>query len=247
MIGAPLAGILAAAGAGGPKGIQYVGGTTGQTPGRTVPWTISLTSLTGGIASAPAAGDFVVVFYGLASSGESSALALSVSGYTEQALIFSNDSSEAHLLVATKRLTGADTSISLSETYSGSNAAAAVVHVFRGVDATTPLDVAIQTATFLNTPRPNPPAVTPLTAGAWVVAGGAGAHDDAVDTFTSSSLSGFLSVGQQDAEDVTVGAGYVADASGAVDPGLFGYTGFVTASNAAAAATLALRPANPPS
>lgn len=244
MIGAPLAGILAAAGA-GPKGIQYVGGTTGSTLGTASSWTISLTSLTGGIASAPAAGDFVVVFYGVGSLGESSAYALSVTGYTQQALVFSNDLYEAHLLVATKRLSGADTSITLSQTYDTSDAGAAVVHVFRGVDPTTPMDVAVQTSTAIDTVLADPPAITPVTAGAWVVAAGCGGHERIRDSFTSSDLTAFLSTGQSETSgDVTIGAGYVADATGAIDPAQFGFTDSSLGIHAAAAATLALRPAS---
>ena len=245
MIGASLAGILAAAGA-GPKGIQYVGGTTGSTLGTTSSWTMSLASLTGGVASAPAAEDFVVVFYGVGSSGESAALSLSVTGYTQRALLFSNDTRETHLLVATKLLTGADTSITLSQTFDTTYAGAAVVHVFRGVDPTTPLDVAIQTTTALNAIEPDPPSITPTTAGAWVVAGGAFVSaGDAAPTLSSSDLTGFQTVFSDifPGEDVNVGAGYIANASGAVNPAQLTFSGVVSTFNSSAAATLALRPA----
>ena len=242
MIGAPLAGLLAAAGAGGPQ-IEYVGGATGATGGRTSTWTISLTSLTGGVASAPAAGDFVVVFYAVGTSNETSALALSVTGYTQQALLFSNDAYEANLLVATKLLTGADTSITLSQTYNAAYAGAATVHVFRNVNPTTPLDVAVQTVTQINTALANPPSITPATPGAWVVAGGGAGRQTGSATFTSSDLTAFLSAGQNDFRSVTAGAGYVADASSTVDPAQFGLTQADSANFAAAAVTLALRPA----
>lgn len=243
MIGASLAGVLAAAG--GVTGIEYVGGKTDATEGTTSSWTTSLTNLTGGVASAPAAGDFVVVFYGVASGGASSVYGLTVAGYTQRARLFANDTREAHLLCATKLLTAADTSITLSQTFNTNNGGAVAAHVFRGVDSLNPLDTAVQTSITLNTSEAAPPAITPVTPGAWVVAGGAGAGS-ATGIFTSADLAGFRTEQSLDFYKTTIGAGYVAKAAGTVNPAPFSFTGVVSSFDAAAAVTLALRPAPAP-
>lgn len=147
------------------------------------------------------------------------------------------------ICIATKFMTAGESSISFT---SHSNTAYAV-QIFRGVDTSSPLDVATQIQTFVNdTPRPNPPSITPVTAGAMVVAcGGSHGAFDAND-FTSSDLTNFLSQQNEDASfDPLVGIGYIADwESGAVDPAQFG--GGATANPtwcSAASATIALRPA----
>ena len=51
------------------------------------------------------------------------------------------------------------------------------VHVYRGVDLTTPFDVTTVSASGIGTTRGDPPAILPVTLGAWVyatVAGGSG-------------------------------------------------------------------------
>ena len=147
------------------------------------------------------------------------------------------------ICVATKFMTAGESSISFT---SHSNTAYAV-QVFRGVNTSSPLDVTAQIQAFVNnTPQPNPPAITPSTSGAWVVAcGGSHGAFDAND-FTSSDLTDFLTQQNEDASfDPLVGIGYIPDwESGAVDPAQFGggSTGNPTWCSAAAA-TIALRPA----
>lgn len=246
MIGASLAGMLGAAGGRKLLPIEYVGGTTGTTAGTTSSWTISLTGLTGGLDSAPAAGDFVVVFYGVGGAGESAALALSVTGYAEAALVFSDDSNEAHTLCATKILTTDDTSISLSQTFSTVHAGAAVIHVFRNVDPDNPMDVAAEPRSRVNSVIPLFSNIAPATPGAWVVAGAAGGHTRSTGVYTSSDLSGFLSVVGNSTRDVTVGSGYIENASGTVSPAPFGFTGADGSTFAAGSVLIALRPAPAP-
>jgi hypothetical protein len=222
--------------------IEYVGGYVQGFSGTTSNVTISLTSLTGGLASAPAAGDLVIVYFGTGAIGDRN---LVVSGYTEVAELFSDDTYETNLAVAYKFMGGTpDTSFVLSNgTGNSSEAGAVAVQVWRGVNVTTPLDVAATTATGLNSVECNPPAITPVTSGAVIVSGGAGAHTGGVGVYSSSNLTSFISVGASDSYDVTIGLGYHRWTSGAFDPAQFTFSLSDSTTFSWAAVTLALRPA----
>lgn len=223
--------------------IQYVGGYVQGFVGGTGDRTITLTSLTGGLASAPATDDLVIVYFGTGSTVDRD---LVVSGYTEIAELYSNDTEDTNLVVARKFMGATpDTSFTLTGgTLSTSDAGAVAVQVWRGVNQTTPLDVTRTTATGVNSILCNPPAITPVTAGAIIVAGGAGAHDDAtIRTFSSSDLTSFISAGGSDTNSVTIGLGYKVWTSGAFDPAAFTYSSADSTAFSWAAVTLALRPA----
>lgn len=241
MMFASLAGMLGAAAKTG--GIEFVGGATGAVAGTTSSWTLSLTALTGGIATQPEAGDFVVVFYGNG-DGASRVLSVLTAGYTARANLYANDGRDTNLVCATKMLSTPETTVELSGTGSTSNAGAAVVLVYRGVDPVAPLATAVETHTQVNTHRPFPPAISPGTGGAWVVAGGSGAHAYATDvTLTSTDLDVLLSVASDDTIDVVVAAGHVGPIGGSVALAQFDSTRSNNANDASAAVTLALRPA----
>jgi len=117
------------------------------------------------------------------------------------------------------------------------------IQVFRGVDPSTPLDVTSTYATDSGTNNnPNPAAITPTTAGAWVVVCGGGASASNATAYTSS-LSAFLYANGQDTNDAVIGVGYYdAWTSGAYDPSAFG-GGNTNTANSWGATTIALRPA----
>jgi hypothetical protein len=227
-------------------GIEFVGATALTFAGTTSNVTVSLTSLTGGIASAPAAGDLVIIYFGTGSTADRN---LVVSGYTEIVELYSNDTFDTNLVVASKFMGGTpDTSITLTGgTLNTSDAGAVVVQVWRGVDQTTPLDVTETTATGINSALCDPPAITPVTNGAVIVSGGAGANNsvffDSNAGYSSSDLTGFITRTANDTNDVTIGLGYHVWTSGAFDPAQFTFAFSDSTSFSWAAVTLALRPA----
>lgn len=225
--------------------IQYVGGTTatklGAASGNT---TISLTALTGGIASAAAAGDIVIVTFVTGSTADRTlliqdpaAVAYTLIG-TE--LYANGTTNDTNLRVAYKFMgTTPDTTVTIGPSGNNADAAAMAVQVWRGVDTTTPFDVTTTTATGTGTGRPNPPAITPVTSGTIIgVVGGASAGTGAV--FTAPALSNFRTATSADTQDAMVGVGSFAWTSGAYDPAA--YTGGTTnAADSWAALTYALR------
>jgi hypothetical protein len=230
----------------------YVGGKTVGRLGGTATLSIPLTDLSGGIGSAPAVGDVVVVAYAIGSNTQvpSGEFGIETFNYTRLAVLFRSDTNDINLDVSYKVMgdgffgpgtTDADTAVIVSGTDNSAYAGAIAIHVWRGVDPLTPMDVTATTATLGNSRIPNPPAITTATANAVVLAIGAAGHTGGSLAFTSS-LDNFISRGANDTYDATVGIGSITTTTpGTVDPAAFSIATSTT--DAAAAVTLALRPA----
>lgn len=231
-------------------GIVFVGSQSGSFAGTTSDQTITMTSLTGGIASAPQAGDLVIVTFGVgggAGGGSFNAsLVIQNTSAVDYTLIGSelnaNDSHDANLRVAYRFMPSTPETqfVLVGGTTNTSAAGAWTVHVFRGVDPATPMDVTAVTATGINGRRPNPPSITPSTSGAWMFFAGSGAAS-ATDTFTAGYLSAFESATQSDSVSVITGAGYRAWTSGAYDGAAWG-SGTTSTANSWCSVVCALRP-----
>lgn len=227
--------------------ISLVGSKTFSFTGVTTAQAISLTDLTGGSDTAPSAGDLVVVFYQINTASDI-ALGVDTAGYTEVAELYSNDTEDTNLSVSYKVMGGTpDTSVTVSAPSASDRDCVGVIFVFRGVNTTTPIDATTTTATGINSLLANPPSITPVTAGAWIVAGGAsGNNGQAGVSYSSSNLTGFKSVNSNvGAKGSSAGAGYYSSwTSGAFDPAAFTFSGIDGTAYSWAAATLALRPAS---
>ncbi len=222
--------------------ITYVGGyAVGVTSGTSSQTITFGGNLTGGIASSASADDLVIVYYSVNNGID---LDLVVTGYVEVADLYSADSQDANLVVAYKVMGGTpDTTVTVSATGASTSGGAIAIQVWRNVDTTLPLDVAAVTATGINSVLCNPPAITPSTAGAVIVAGGAGAYAAATNTYSSSDLTGFISAGSANVtSDAVVGVGYKVWTSGAFDPAAFTFSDTDSLAYSWAAVTLALRP-----
>lgn len=235
-------------------GILFVGGAVaaknGATSGDT---TIALNSgLTGGIASAAQAGDLVIAAFATGSTADRT-LAIT-DGSNDYTLIgselYGNDADDVNLRVAYKFITS-DTATTFGPTGSTSDGGAMAVYVFRNVNASSPLDVAAQTATGTNTYLCDPPAITPSTAGAFIVVVGAGTcgtfSGPPEPAFASSDLTAFQTVAgaSEEVNTAILGVGHKNDwSSGAFNPAAFTVSNDSdSADNSWAAVTFALRPA----
>lgn len=230
-----------------PEAIQYVGGTTASFVGSTTNDTVSLTSLTGGIASEPQYGDLIIVAVELCGTTNK---AYRIANFTQIADLYQNDTEDSNFQVGYK-LTSIvpETSVVITGG-SGSTAdgIAVAVHVYRNIDQVTPFDVTRTTAGALNGAIPNPPAITPVTSGALIVVAAGAAHDaTAAGLFTASYLSNFITdttVALAETNDATVGMGNVEWSSGAYDPAAWTFTGTggTTGNWSYNSVTMALRP-----
>lgn len=228
--------------------ITFVGYATNTGTSSTIAVDINGT-LTGGIGSSPQEGDLIIAF---ATSSYNTILTLSASGNnsgaftTEVASFRGNDTWDANAAVF-RQFAGStpDTSISVSRglpnaAYGG----LAIVLVWRGVDATTPIDVTSVTATGTSASHPDCPSITPVTSGAKILALGAGTQGSTGSAFTvpSGMTSIVSSLGDGTTSDI---GSFVASfdwTSGAYDPAAA--TGGTTSTSSSwAGITLALRPA----
>ena len=214
----------------------YVGGYFYGFLGTTSTTNISLTSLTGGLAAAPAENDIVVVAYSVGSTIDEN---LSVTGYAEIADIVSGGTYLANLSVHWKKMTASpDTSITVSSTGNVANAAAVAIHVWRGQDLTTPWDTDATTDTGTSTGDVNPPAINPPIIGSVILCAGSFAANG-TGTLTAGYLSNFVTGSSNDTYDSVVGMGSVLT-TGAYNPAAWTAGAGPTGPNWAAV-TMALR------
>jgi hypothetical protein len=207
--------------------ISYVGGKTFTSTAST-----SLTDLTGGIASAPAPGDMVVI--ALTDSGTFSSP--SIAGYTVLETIFSSDTYSTTLWVGYKIM--GNTADTLVSAISGEQAGA--IQVWRNVSS-----LRISPTSATNSVLANPPAITTTTANNVLLVIGAGGHVAGAATYGASYLSNFLTVGFNSTIDSTIGMGSIALATaGTYDPATFTFSTTDATTYSYAAATIALIPRN---
>lgn len=225
-------------------GIQYVGGTSGSFTPTTANsgTTISLTSLTGGIASAPSIGDLIVVTSGLGGSNDyplySSGKALGrVYANSTEDTVFSFFVKYALVAEDLTAVRFRNTNSSVNREY------AVVVHVYRGATGYFVPSSDVATASSITSAIPNPPSITPTVAGSIIHVGAAAGHAIASSSFTASYLSNFISKAGTDlGNDETTGAGYVTWTSGAYDPAAWTFSGTDSTSYSNVSASLVIAP-----
>lgn len=225
-------------------GIQYVGGASAGSASSS--YSVALNALTGGIGSAPAQGDLIIVVSGFGTAGAARRNAgVSSSGYTEILDIFADYIYEATMSVSYKVADGSETSVSVLGVSSNTRGGATAVHVWRGVDPYIPLDVTTTSETGLNTVKPNAPSITPATTGSVIIACGLGAAiaSNTTALITPSGMeNGVNVVGVGTSSGCKASIASVAWTSGAYDPAAWTGGGTDSVDYAWCAATLALRP-----
>lgn len=228
-------------------GIQYVGGQGAGFLGTTANQTITF-NLTNGLATTPAAGDLVIVTFCTGSTVDRT-LDIETTGAVDYTLIgselFSDDTVDTNMRVAYRFMPGTPETQFRFAGGSGNAADAGrwSVHVYRGVDSGTPLDVAAVTvsAAAQSTRLVNPGSITPTTAGAWLQISGCGAAA-AGGTYTTNYLKDIRAGSTADTNDALIGTGYREWTSGAYDPATYTGGGTDNANDSYAAVTIALRP-----
>lgn len=218
------------------SGLVYVGGNTAST-NDSLP-SVSLTSLTGGIDTRPRVGDIVIACATITASTDQNISIFSPSGYTELFDLYANDTYDSQLGVFWKIMTAEDTAVQIQMGAAGQNAAA--VHVWRSINST-PFYTS-NSATILNSGRPDAPAVTTTDPNTLIVViGSAGGNGDISALTAPTGFSNFVTV-RHSSNSAAIGiASNIVAATGSYDPPTFG-GGSTNTSNSACAVTLALRP-----
>src|SRR3546814_833768 len=168
-------------------------------------------------------GHVVVAGYSLGTSGDA---AMSETGgtWTELYDIFADGSVDDNQAAYLKVMGGTPDS---SVTFAGAGGvgleAAAICNVLSGVDTSTPLDTAVQTATATNGGQPDPPSITTVTDGAAVIAVASVSRSDITPTAPTNyaNLVFALAIGGTDTS--VASAVRIIATAGAEDPGGFGF------------------------
>lgn len=154
--------------------------------------TISLTNLTGGSDAAPKANDIVIVGHFPCTTDGTTVHGINTAGYS-YAVESSYDGGlgawHQHR-IGYKVMSGTpDTSVSVKNSSSGGYGAMSVIYVFRGVDTTSPIDVAGSAVNGSG----DPPSKTPLTQGAILIAAASGRTSGTPSNWTTADLDNYLS------------------------------------------------------
>lgn len=229
--------------------ITYVGGAAAGVTGSTATNTdVDLSAgLTGGSNTGVSAGDLVIVNYSVGTAGTRTLTINDPAAVPyilpSGAQVAGSDNFDAILRVGYKFMPDTpDAFVRLGPTGATADAGAYAIQVWRGVSPTQPLDATTTTATGNNSARPNPPAITPVSAGAFVVCCAAGAAADMSVAFTFASAENLLQATFAATNDVRAAIMSRTWTSGAIDQA-GDTTGSNTASDSWAALTMALRPA----
>ena len=229
-------------------GIQFVGAKSVSNIGTASTYAVSLTGLTGGIGTAPATGDVILVLTGWASTTDGTP-GVSTAGYTEITELFVNSTSDVNLS-ASYLVVGATppTSVTVLSTTSSANTKGTVVAVFRGVDNTTPLDVAATTYTSAGNVLPNFAAITPVSTYAAGVVMFFTAYNSSISLALSTPPAGYTACGSFTSPTGTQwllgGIGWKGKlaANTLEDPAYWSVVNGTAAAFSVAGVTLALRP-----
>jgi hypothetical protein len=229
--------------------ISFVGSLpfVGANNGGNVTLTFSNLVTSGGGAATLQQGDLVVCAFATSSTTDNT-LAVSSAGWTKRNEHYSNGSTYDTNLAVFYKFMGAspDTSCVFTGPGGASFGSCGEAFAFRGVDPTTPFDIADVLASGTATSAPNPGSVTPSTAGAWPLIVGAGSAGTGAaftaPTGLSVTTNHFRSGNHAETNDIALGVGIKTDwASGAFDCPAFG-GGNASAANSWSSISMALRP-----
>ena len=214
----------------------YVGGTTSAGTGSSS--TVSMTSLSGGIASQPSAGDLVIVGAGFENSTNRN-IVMSTSGYTEVADLYANSREDSQLGVYYKRLATSETQFTVTSS-AFSVGWRIVVQVWRYSNPLDPFDT-FATAVVTNTGVPDAPTITTSVDNALVIVVAHAAHEDTPAPLTAPpGTENFLLAGSGSRSQTGM-ASIIRETAGAYDPPAFG-GGETDTDSSFCAVTLAFKP-----
>ncbi len=213
--------------------LVFVGGSAQRISSSSTP-VYSLTSLGGGIATSPSAGDIVIAAVTFANGTDRN---ITCTGYTELADLYATSTGNSQLGVYYKVLSSSDTSVTFSiGTLTNSCCA---IHVWRNQNIIQP---DVSTTTFVSTTSgdADSPSITTVTNGSIVIAVGA-AEGNAVNNLTAPTGMTNSVFSTDSAGAFGIGMASILRASaGAYDPPSFG--GGAAPTGTSCAVTLAIRP-----
>lgn len=216
--------------------LTFVGGNSFSNSASQTP-SCSLTSLTGGIANAPASGDFVVACIGFNDLTNRN-ITCTTSGYTEVTDLSNIGTfTGAQMAVYYKKLTAADTTVAFDLGVSAASYFA--VHVWRYPNATQ-LDATTTTIATSTTGIVDSPSISGLSTGAVVISVGVSTATTTFNTFTApSGMGNFFQASVTGSSGEGIAIASVKPGASAYSPAAFG--GGASGQGRTVSATLAIR------
>lgn len=223
----------------GGRALEFVGGKSIEVIASTNP-SFSLTGLSGGLASAPEAGDLVVIAVAFRNNSDTDIVCTST-GWVETHDLYVNGTNDVNLGLYYKFLTAADTSIAFTvASFTNSSVA---MHVWRGAEPSNPVKASVAGATGANA-NPAPPAIATDVPGSVVISVGAMAGDSTNtlgDLSAPGGMEKFFGRSRSNSDNIGL-ASYLKEDVGIVPPGSFGHSASPSSAMTWAAATIAIRP-----
>ena len=227
--------------------IQLVGTTTAS--GTNAAYNMSLTSLSGGIGTAPAANDLVVVLQMYTGTAHGNP-GVGTSGYTELFDVYANSTYDANFSMNYKVMGASpDTVVSCNPSSNAASSSVCMAYVFRGESIISPIDIATTSAhqaTGTTNSSPNCPAITPVTPDAFVFCAGGATGSAVAASITWPTTPTGIGYGTSIQADPGGASAIVAVfgrwATGAYDPAAWTMTMGTAAQDSWAAASIAIRP-----
>jgi hypothetical protein len=231
---------------------SYVGGSIAVLGSTPTTYTITLTSLAGGVATAPSADDFVFVMFGHADRTDR-ILTVTTPTYTQLTEGYINNTGatgqDLNYYFGYKVLTSSDTEIVVNNGVSITGRTSVYgVHVWRNIDTANPIDASLGVYLVTNAgPRPFIPSVSPTNRNAVIIGGAIASMPNTVaGDFSTLFLNNFI-----ENSVVNVSSGSVIglgsriwknNMQSPVYLGTFTYTTTQSSTNTAVGASLALKP-----
>jgi len=189
----------------GSGGVTFVGSNSGKAPNAGAV-TVDLSSID------IKGGDLILVGHFVGEdAAKTSDMSPSSSGYTEITSLYANDTYDTNMKTYGKFADGTETSFVANSVGGSTSSVAVIVSVFRNVS-----DLPVDAATGLATSGTNTntddivwPEITSVSSGEHLVYFGATGHVSGTRLYTQpDDLSGFVTIGENDDEDITAGFGY---------------------------------------
>ena len=225
--------------------ISFVGSAENAAANNADP-TADLTTISG-----LAENDLVIAACGLGDEDAANGnVTMNTAGYTGLSDLFQDAANETNFEVFYKFMSSSVDASAICEgsTLGNDTATAIVVMAFRGVDTTTPFDVASTSITGASDPDADPPSIDWSTAGVWTVIAVASAHDLAGDctadayVFPTGYTTNQIECRSADTTDISVGMGYNSAPADPENPGIVDHNGTDSTNDSWAAVTMALLP-----
>lgn len=187
--------------------------------------------------------DFVIAAYSINSVDRD--MVMLTSGYTEIADLFSSDSERTNLGVFYKFMSASPDASAQCEGFGDANDGVQLAATaFRGVDTSSPFDVASTTATGTNSGLADPPSIDWSTSGVWtVIASASGISATATYTFPSGYTTNAKQASRNETRISVIGLGYNSAPSDPENPGAFALSIADSVTFSWASVTIALKPA----